>query len=100
MISSPQHKLAKYLNDLLKPVFDHYSRYAITDSFEFAKIIQGTSANNSFMASFDVKSLFTNVPLQETVDICADALYRISKISLKKREFQETNGNCDKFGAI
>ena len=30
----------------------------------------------SFMCSFDISSLFTNVPLNETIKICADALYR------------------------
>ena len=28
------------------------------------------------MCPFDVVSLFTNVPLEETIKICADALYR------------------------
>ena len=28
-----------------------------------------------FMCSFDISSLFTNVPLEETFNICADALY-------------------------
>ena len=28
------------------------------------------------MCSFDISSLFTNVPLDETIGICADALYR------------------------
>ena len=28
------------------------------------------------MCSFDVVSLFTNVPLEEVINICADALYR------------------------
>ena len=27
------------------------------------------------MCSFDISSLFTNVPLEETINICADALY-------------------------
>ena len=30
---------------------------------------------NVFMCSFDVSSLFTNVPLDETIKICLDALY-------------------------
>ena len=29
------------------------------------------------MASFDIKSLFTNVPLGETIDIVADTLYDV-----------------------
>ena len=32
--------------------------------------------------SFDVKSLFTNIPLQETIDICLDKLfYRCNKVN-------------------
>ena len=27
------------------------------------------------MASFDVESLFTNIPLQETIDLCLDLLF-------------------------
>ena len=27
------------------------------------------------MCSFDIKSLFTNVPLEETINICLDQLY-------------------------
>ena len=27
------------------------------------------------MASFDVESLFTNIPLQETIDLCVDLLF-------------------------
>ena len=33
------------------------------------------------MCSFDVKSLFTNVPLDETIKICLDALYRSDDIA-------------------
>ena len=32
------------------------------------------------MSSFDVKSLFTNVPIEETIQICLDVLYRSAGI--------------------
>ena len=32
-------------------------------------------ANNLFMTSFDVESLFNNVPLHETIDICLNSLF-------------------------
>ena len=90
MIGSPQHKLAKYLNSLLDPVIKRYSRYTIKDSFEFAKVISEASASNTFMVSFDVRSLFTNVPLLETIDICAEALYdNNNNIDLKKDSFKK-----------
>ena len=31
---------------------------------------------DGYMCSFDVVSLFTNVPLEEVIDICADVLFR------------------------
>ena len=31
--------------------------------------------DNSFLCSYDISSLFTNVPLAETIQICADTLY-------------------------
>ena len=39
------------------------------------------------MVSFDVKSLFTNVPLTETINICAEALYQDNNIKLQRSSF-------------
>ena len=49
----------------------------IRDSFTFADIIKTSNLDPSsiFLCSFDISSLFTNVPLAETIQICADALY-------------------------
>ena len=42
----------------------------------FAKTMQNLDIDpNVFMCSFDVSSLFTNVPLDETIKICSEALY-------------------------
>lgn len=32
-------------------------------------------SSSCFMASFDVESLFTNIPLKETIDICIKSLF-------------------------
>ena len=45
------------------------------DSFEFAKIICEQDAD-LFMASLDVDSLFSNVPLEETIHICVNELFK------------------------
>ena len=47
----------------------------LKDSFEFAKIICEEDAG-LFMASLDVDSLFTNVPLEETIRICVNELFK------------------------
>ena len=41
-------------------------------------------ANYTFIASFDVESLFTNVPLEEVIGICTDTLYKISKPTINR----------------
>ena len=43
------------------------------------------------MCSFDVSSLFTNVPLDETISICADTLYNNldSQNCIRKEVFVE-----------
>ena len=51
------------------------NEFTLKDSFEFAKIIfQGDAG--LFMASLDVNSLFTNVPLEETINICVYELFK------------------------
>ena len=42
------------------------------DSFSFADWTMTYSHNNEFRCSFDVRSLFTNVPLDETIQIRLD----------------------------
>ena len=78
IIVSAQQELAKWLSEVLDPVFQKYSKHCIKDPFAFADFIQNLNIKNetSFMCSFDICSLFTNVPLGETIKICTDALYR------------------------
>ena len=59
-----------------------YSTYCIRDTFEFVSKLKDLSvSSNGYMRSFDVVSLFTNVPLLETIDICSKALYHKSDTS-------------------
>ena len=46
-------------------------------------------ANNTFNASFDVKSLFTNVLLEEVMEICVDTLYKISKPTVSRKNLKK-----------
>ena len=45
------------------------------DSFEFAKIACEQDAG-LFMSSLDVDSLFTNIHLEETINICVNELFK------------------------
>ena len=60
------------------------------DSFTFAKEMKKVRATNKFLISYDVCSLFTSIPLKETIDIAVDLLFehnpdfKITKTELKK----------------
>ena len=88
MTGSSHHELSKWLASLLEPVLKRFSTHCIRDLFTFADAIQNSKdANNLFMCSFDISSLFTNVPLEETINICADALQNIVN---EKNDLKET----------
>ena len=75
--------MAKYLKTILQPVLDKYFTYCLKDSFQFADFInsQPLTNNNFFMCSYDVKSLFTCIPVEEVINICAEDLYNDSNIT-------------------
>ena len=89
MVNSAQHKLAKFLNMTLEPVLKYFSEYSLKDSFTFVDKIKDMEAQNTFIASFDVKSLFTNVPLEEVIEICVDTLYKISNPTVSRKNFKK-----------
>ena len=66
------YKLAKFLLPFLTPLTEN--EHTVTDSFHFAEEIRKQDPN-LYMASLDVDSLFANIPLDETIDICIDSLY-------------------------
>ena len=76
MTASAQHQLARRLTSVINPVLSVYFTHCISDSFTFADKVRTFSFPPSvFLCSYDVCSVFTNVPLAETNEICTDALY-------------------------
>ena len=63
---------SKQLVPILEPITTN--KFTVKNSFEFAKeVIEQDSG--LFMASLDVESLFTNMPLEETINISCDSLF-------------------------
>ena len=50
------------------------NEYTVRDSFSFCDEIE-VQDNNLFMASFDIESLFTNIPLDEAINICGNNVF-------------------------
>ena len=87
-LNTPFYKLAEYLVPILKPLTTN--EFTVKDSFHFAEEIVDQQ-HDLFMGSLDVDSLFTNIPLEETIEICTNELFKESETveGLSKTEFKE-----------
>ena len=66
--NSYNFKLAKWLDEKLSPLSTNC--YTVTDVYKFLDNIKTAQLSSSdILVSYDVESLFTNVPVDETIDI-------------------------------
>jgi len=72
-INTPSYKLAKTFIPILSPLTTN--EYTISDSFSLAELLHNTTFQQSFLTSFDINSLFTNIPIIETIDIIITSLF-------------------------
>ena len=61
--------LGDFLSDITQ------NEFTVKDSFTFVDEIL-TQDSDLYMASLDVDALFTNIPLDETIDICVKKLFK------------------------
>ena len=74
MVNTPEYELAKYLDNFIKPCIP--KKYMLNSTQDFLEKINAFSLKgNEVMVSYDVISLFTNVPLLETINIVLDYVY-------------------------
>ena len=71
-IPTATYQTAKKLNTLLKPYLP--DQYTIRSTNDFIDILQ-TNRSQGVIASLDVESLFTNVPIDATIDIILQRAY-------------------------
>ena len=73
MVGALNHGLAKWLSGFLQHIRTAPSM--CRDSFTLSKYLSESDLHQCYFVSYDVVSLFTNIPLQETIDIILDKLY-------------------------
>ena len=73
---TPAFYLAKFLVPVLSPLAKN--EFTMPNSYCFAAELRQMNIEDDsrvFMVSFDVENLFTNIPLQETINICISSLF-------------------------
>ena len=78
-INTPSYRLAKFFVPILSELTKN--GFVLKDSFAFASDIRNQNPD-MFMTSFDIDSLFTNLPLDETIELC------VRKTFGKKKKFK------------
>ena len=63
----------RFLCDLLSPLVPN--DYSCKYTFSFVSQIKNANLSKKFLVSYDVTSLFTNIPLQETIDIAINLIF-------------------------
>ena len=96
-IGTATYDLAKYLAQLLKPLSE--LQYTIKNSKTFTKRLKKIRIPRKYkMVSFNLVSLFTKVPLDETIEIIIKCIYDKKEINtdLPKKEMRELLYLCTK----
>ena len=72
-IGTFNYNLARFLCDLLSPLVlnDCSCKY----TFSFVSQIKNANLSKKLLVSYDVTSLFTNIPLQGTIDIAINFIF-------------------------
>ena len=65
--------LARFLCDLLSPLVPN--DYSCKDTFSFVSQIKNANLSKKFLVFYNVTSLFTNISLQETIDIAIHLIF-------------------------
>ena len=103
-IATCTYSIAKFFVLILKDFT--LNEYTVRDSFSFCEETQEQD-NNLYMASFDIESLFTNIPLDETINICVNNVFGKKKRvkGLLKKDFKQLltlslNSSCFVFNNV
>ena len=93
---TPAYNLAKYLVPILSPLTKN--QYTIPSTLNFAKELVdldlSSHSSEVVFASFDVTSLFTNIPVQETIEIILNRLFQDNDFIFDNYECQSALNKC------
>ena len=84
----PLYKIQKFLAPRMNSIISN--EFTVSDSFCFLKEIVEQDSS-LVMGSLDVDLLFTNIPLDETIDICTNTIYSEEDViqGINKEKFRD-----------
>ena len=83
----------RFLCDLLSPLVPN--DYSCKYTFSFVSQIKNANLSKKFLVSYDVTSLFTNIPLQETIDIAINLIFNHNpNLNITRKELKKTFPFC------
>jgi len=75
------------LSGLLTPLLP--TDHCTTDTFSFVEDLKKVSNSGKYMISFDVESLFTNIPLNETIELAVDLMSEKLDLGISKPQLRK-----------
>ncbi len=79
MCNASNYKLAVYLANMLNECREK-STYYMKDSFQLADKLKTMEIDrDEMMVSFDVQSLYPNVPVEEAINIAVETIWKKNK---------------------
>ena len=91
------YEISRHLASVLSPLTKN--EHTVNDTRDFINRLKRLSINDSEkLVSFDVASLFSNVPLDYTIDVILRKIYtdKLIKTKIKKLQFKELLELCTK----
>ena len=86
-IGTLNYNLVPFICDLLSPLVPN--DYSCKDTFSFVSQIKNANLSGKFFVSYDITSLFTNIPLQETIDIVINLIFNHNpNLNITKKEIK------------
>ena len=87
-IGTFNYSLASFLFDLLSSLVSN--DYSCKDTFSFVSQIKNANLFQNFFVSYDVTSLFTNIPLEETIGIAINLIFNHNpNLNITRKELKK-----------
>ena len=76
--TAPSYKISKKLNNIIKNNLKIDKNYSIKNNIEFVNKIKNLELRPDYkLVTFDIKSMYTNIPIEETIEILNTRIVKI-----------------------